>query len=81
MIYSFTKVISKLISVMYTFHVYNGMMSVILLTVELIILGSTASTYPPLGHLTMIMEGAYTTLRHSRETQQANLYTNAPAGY
>lgn len=42
---------------MYTFLVYNGMMGVILLTVELISLGSTASTYPPLGHLTMIMEG------------------------
>lgn len=35
---------------MYTFHVYNEMMGVILLTVELISLGST-------GHLTMIMEG------------------------
>lgn len=35
---------------MYIFLVYNGMMGVILLTVELISLGST-------GHLTMIMEG------------------------
>lgn len=50
MIYFVTKVISKLISVMYTFHVFNRMMGVNLLTEELISLGST-------GHLTMIMEG------------------------
>lgn len=42
---------------MYTLHVYNGMMGVILLTVELISLGSTASTYPLPGHLTMIKQG------------------------
>lgn len=42
---------------MYTFHVYNGMMGVILLTVELMSLGSTAFTYPPPGHLTMIKQG------------------------
>ena len=56
------------------------MMGVILLTVELIGLGSTASTYPPPGHLTMIMEGAYRTVRHSREAQHAHAYTNASAG-
>lgn len=49
--------LSKLISFMYTLHVYNGMMGVILLTVELISLGSTVSTYPPPGHLTMIKLG------------------------
>lgn len=42
---------------MYSLHVYNGMMGAILLTVELISLGSTVSTYPPLGHLTMIKRG------------------------
>lgn len=46
---------------MYTFLVHNGMMGVILLTVGLMSLGSTASSYPLPGHLTMIMEGAYTT--------------------
>lgn len=42
---------------MYTFLVHNGMMGVILLTVELMSLGSTASSYPLPGHLTMIMGG------------------------
>lgn len=73
MIYSLTKVISKLISVMYIFHVYNGMMGVILLTVELISLGSTASTYPPPGHLTMIRQGL--TKQDKRESPQANTHT------
>lgn len=77
MIYSFTKVICKLISVVYTLLVHNEMMGVILLTEELISLGSTASTYPLPGHLTMIMGGAYNTKRQSRGEQQEETCSKA----
>lgn len=63
LISSFTEVISQLIFVIYTFHIYNEMMGVILLTVELISLGSTGYTRSP--HYDH--GGTYTTLRHSKD--------------
>lgn len=56
---------------MYIFHVYNGMMGVILLTVELIGLGSTASTYSSALSPHNDKGGAYTTVRRGGETQRA----------
>lgn len=66
---------------MYAFHVYNGMMGVILLTVEMISLGSTASTYPPPGHLTMIMEGVTQQQDRAEKCVRADHYTNSSVGH